>query len=81
MFPIEQAKLHKCGHSLCMVTLTDNHLLINHAAALATIPGMWGIKKKLPKKGTVGGPEKTNTRLVQSNLTMYHLTILEAMKQ
>jgi hypothetical protein len=40
------------------------HLLINHDAALATMPGIWGIKKKLPKKGTMGGPEKTKTELV-----------------
>ena len=33
------------------------------AYALATMPGIWGIKKKLPKKGTMGGPEKTKTEL------------------
>ena len=32
--------------------------MTNHAAALATMPGRCGMKKKLPKKGTAGGPEK-----------------------
>ena len=32
--------------------------MTNHGAALATKPGRCGMKKKLPKKGTAGGPEK-----------------------
>ena len=37
---------------------TFTYLLTNHGAALATKPGRCGMKKKLPKKGTAGGPEK-----------------------
>ena len=33
------------------------YLLMNHLAAEAKTPGMWGIKKKLPKNGMAGGPK------------------------
>ena len=35
----------------------QTYLFINHFEHEARTPGIWGIKKRLPKNGTIGGPK------------------------